>query len=87
MSHDLKQKLESRIPGTTAHIFATHDGGDHFQALVISESFTELSLVKQHQLVLKTLKDDFEGNVHALQLKTFTPSQWETEKENYPMAN
>jgi len=40
-------------------------------------------LVKQHQLVMKALKEAFEGDVHAMGLKTFTPEKWGEVKEQY----
>jgi stress-induced morphogen len=43
---------------------------------VICPQFEGLSLVKQHQLVMKSLTQGFATNVHALALKTFTPTQW-----------
>jgi stress-induced morphogen len=81
----IKDKLHSAIPDSTIHLFDLHEGGDHFQAIVISPSFNTMSLIKQHQLVLNALKNDFKDKVHALQLKTFTPEKWESEKENFPM--
>ena len=51
--------------------------GQHFQAVVISPEFEGLSLIKQHQMVMKPLTQAFATNVHALGLKTFSPSQWE----------
>jgi len=81
----IKEKLRSAIPGSTVHLFDLHEGGDHFQAIVIAPSFNDMSLVKQHQVVLNALKEDFKDKVHALQLKTFTPEKWESEKDNFPM--
>jgi stress-induced morphogen len=51
--------------------------GQHFQAVVISPQFEGLSLIKQHQMVMKPLTQAFATTVHALSLKTFSPTQWE----------
>jgi len=40
-------------------------------------------LIKQHQMVMKPLKQAFAESVHALGLKTFTPDKWEQEKNNF----
>ena len=50
--------------------------GDHFNAVVVSDDFIELSLVEQHQLVYKTLGNYLTKEIRALQLKTFSKSAW-----------
>lgn len=52
------------------------EDGLHFQALVVSKAFEGKSLVKQHQMVLQSLKQEFQTVLHALSLKTFTPKEW-----------
>lgn len=52
--------------------------GTHWGAIVISPSFVGLMRVKQHQMVLNALKEEFDSErLHALQLQTFTPEAWE----------
>ena len=53
------------------------DTGDHFSAIVVSDDFINLSLVEQHQLVYKTLGNYLTNEIHALQLKTLSKSEWE----------
>ena len=55
----------------------TTDTGDHFSAIVVSDDFINLSLVEQHQLVYKTLGNYLTNEIHALQLKTLSKSEWE----------
>lgn len=51
--------------------------GSHFEAIVIGEMFSGLSLVKKQQAVYATLGDKItNGEVHALTIKTFTPEEW-----------
>ena len=48
-------------------------GNDHLQVTVISSEFNGLSLVKQHQLVYSSLKQELASEaIHALALKTAT---------------
>jgi len=48
---------------------------------VVSERFTGLSMVKQHQAVMATLTEPLAtGRLHAVTLKTFTPEQWQAEQ-------
>ena len=49
-------------------------GGDHLEVNVISEKFSGLSLVQQHQLVYGALKSELKTEtIHALALKTSSP--------------
>jgi stress-induced morphogen len=48
----------------------------HFRAVVVSPAFEGLPLVKQHQLVYDALGDRMTTDVHALELKTYTPEEY-----------
>ena len=49
-------------------------GGDHLEINVVSERFSGLSLVQQHQLVYGALKQELRTETfQALALKTSTP--------------
>ena len=50
---------------------------------VISEQFSDLSLVKKQQLVMATLKEPLgSGKLHALSVKAYTPEEWQALSEN-----
>ena len=83
----IKCKIEEALPGAIIYVVDPHQDGEHFEALVISDTFVGLPLVKQHQVVMNALKDEFKERVHALALKTFTPEKWESEKHRFPLAN
>ncbi len=50
--------------------------GQHFDAIIVSESFAGLTRVQQHQLVYAALGDRMREEVHALSMQTLTPAQW-----------
>jgi len=79
---DIKKKIESSVPESTVHVLDPMQDGQHLQALVISPAFEGMPVFKQHQLVMAAIKDIF-NTVHALGLKTFTPTKWEQVKEQY----
>jgi acid stress-induced BolA-like protein IbaG/YrbA len=83
---EIKSIIAQALPDAKIAVLDPYQDGEHFQALVVSEAFEGLSLVKQHQLVMKPLKEAFATSVHALALKTLTPSQWELDKDKYPAA-
>ena len=79
----IKTIILTALPHSQVTVLDPNNDGEHFQALVVSPAFEGLPLVKQHQLVMKALKESFETSVHALALKTFSPSQWEISKQDY----
>ena len=52
------------------------DDGTHFEAIVVSPSFTGRNMVQQHQLVYSALGDRMRAEIHALSMKTYTPEKW-----------
>lgn len=88
MIEKIKSAIQTALPDATIHVFDPMNDGQHFQAVVISPSFEGISLVKQHQSVMKPLKDEFASDaVHALGLKTFTPDKWESAKASYGVTD
>ena len=71
----VKNMIENGLEGSTVEVNDLTGTGDHFEATVVSEAFTGLSLIKQHQLVYAALGDAMAGPVHALKLKTMAPGQ------------
>ena len=50
--------------------------GRHFFATIVSAEFEGLSPVKRHQRVYAVLGDRMREQIHALSMKTLTPSEW-----------
>ena len=72
--NEIKTMIENGIDGAEVHV----DGdGSHFMARVVSESFADLSMIKQHKLVYAALGDSMESAIHALSIQTYTPAAWE----------
>ncbi|MBT3479675.1 MAG: BolA/IbaG family iron-sulfur metabolism protein [Candidatus Marinimicrobia bacterium] len=72
----VKTLIEAGIPGAKVEVVDTTGTKDHFSAVVISDSFDGLSLVDQHQAVYKAVGNHMTKEIHALQLKTYSPQQW-----------
>ncbi|WP_435347527.1 BolA family protein [Haloarchaeobius sp. HRN-SO-5] len=53
-----------------------HDD-DHLRATVVSPAFEGLPLVQQHQVVYDALGEHMTTDIHALELKTYTPEEFE----------
>lgn len=63
-----------------SHSHAGHNpdaarGGTHFTIRIVSDGFKGLPLIKRHRLVYAALKNEIDGGVHALALKTLTADE------------
>ncbi|MEA1881057.1 MAG: BolA/IbaG family iron-sulfur metabolism protein [Candidatus Marinimicrobia bacterium] len=72
----VKQLIESGIPNAKVKVVDTTGTKDHFSAIVISDSFSDFNLVEQHQAVYKAVGDFMTNEIHALELKTYSPERW-----------
>ncbi len=54
------------------------DDGTHFEAVVVSPAFEGKRMLQQHQLVYAALGDRMRAEIHALSMKTYTPTAWAT---------
>jgi len=72
----IRSILEQQLPDCTAVVVDPANDGMHFQAEVVSTAFVGRNRVQQHQLVYAALGEHMRTDIHALQLKTFTPDEW-----------
>ena len=76
-AESVKELIAKGIPDAKIEVIDTTGTKDHFSAVVISSSFEGLSLIDQHKQVYKAVGEHMTKEIHALQLKTFSPEQWE----------
>jgi len=50
--------------------------GQHFEAVIVSAAFDGKNRVQRHQLVYAALGDRMRQEIHALSMRTLTPSEW-----------
>ncbi len=48
----------------------------HFKVTVVSDTFSEMPLLKRHRLINQLLSIELLGPIHALALHTYTSSEW-----------
>ena len=82
---DIETIIKDNIPDAMVLVHNINNDGEHFEAIVISESFNDIGLLKQHQAVMKPLKEAFDSKVHALALKTFSLKKWNDTKQDHAM--
>jgi stress-induced morphogen len=79
---EVERRIEAGIPDAEASVtlprMPDEDHEDaHFAAVVVSPAFEGKSLVEQHQMVYDALGDAMTDEIHALEMKTYTPDERE----------
>jgi acid stress-induced BolA-like protein IbaG/YrbA len=72
-SHELKTLLQGAFPGARIDVDSPDDV--HFQAIVESEAFAGKPTLARHRMVYAALGARMGGEIHALSLRTLTPSE------------
>lgn len=75
---EIKQALNTAM--TLEELQVTAEG-THFKIIAVGDCFDGLSKIKQQQAIYGPLMDKVtSGELHAITIKTFTPTQWKREK-------
>ena len=80
---EIESKIKQKVKTTHLEVVDLR-GGDHIQVIVVSPDFENKSLVEQHKIVYDILENEMKSNaIHALTLKTYSPSQWDKAKPTF----
>ena len=76
---DVAALIREGVPEATVEVTTPRhpDDDDHFAATVISPAFEDESLVDRHQRVYDALGDRLTRDIHAIELTTYTPAEYE----------
>ncbi|MBP7547550.1 MAG: BolA family transcriptional regulator [Corallincola sp.] len=75
----IKTLLEPAFAGGEVHVSGD---GYHVQVIVVSDQFDGQRSVKRQQLVYAPLNAAISsGELHALSIKAFTPTEWQRERK------
>lgn len=85
-AEDIEAAIEDAIEDAEATVTqprsVDHNYEDsHFAAVVVSPAFEGKNLVQQHQLVYDALGDRMTTDIHALEIKTYTPEEYADREE------
>ncbi|MDX1459810.1 MAG: BolA/IbaG family iron-sulfur metabolism protein [Xanthomonadales bacterium] len=69
----IEQLIRDGLPD--AEVEVQGDDGVHFEARVVSPSFTGQPTLKRHRMVYATLGSKMGHEIHALALQTFSPDE------------
>ncbi len=78
---DVESLIEAAIDDADVQVYTPrHDeDDDHLGAIVVSPVFEDLSLVERHQQVHDVLEGHLTRDIHAIELRTYTPAEFEEE--------
>jgi stress-induced morphogen len=77
---EVERRIEAGIPDADASVNLprvpdqNHEDA-HFAAVIVSPAFEGKSLVEQHRMVYDALGDAMTDDIHALEMKTYTPQE------------
>jgi stress-induced morphogen len=76
---DIEDRIEAEIADADATVTQPRgpQDDDHLAATVVSPAFEGKSLVDQHEMVYDALDEYMTTEIHALELSTYTPDQYE----------
>jgi stress-induced morphogen len=74
---DIETRIEREIDDAEATVTQPRgpEDDDHLAARVVSPAFEGETLVDQHEMVYDALEEYMTDEIHALELKTYTPEQ------------
>jgi acid stress-induced BolA-like protein IbaG/YrbA len=73
----VKAMLQDHLGDCEFHV---QGEGSHYEITAIGEVFEGLRPVRKQQLVYGALSDCIaDGSVHAVNIRTFTPAQWQAQ--------
>tara|TARA_Y100001960_G_C14099942_1_gene552378 strand:+ start:10 stop:255 length:246 start_codon:yes stop_codon:yes gene_type:complete len=72
----IKKRLQEKLEQSEIFIQDMTGNNNHFNLIIISDSFINLTLIEQHKMIYALLDDMITKEIHALQLKTLTWEQW-----------
>ncbi|WP_254821405.1 BolA/IbaG family iron-sulfur metabolism protein [Haloglomus halophilum] len=82
---DVEDLIREALPDARVRVRRArgeHDD-DHLAALVVSPAFEDEMLVNQHQMIYDALEGHMTTDIHALELKTYTPEEFEDAPETF----
>tara|TARA_B100000959_G_C14427913_1_gene397334 strand:- start:13 stop:243 length:231 start_codon:yes stop_codon:yes gene_type:complete len=72
---DIFKKLENYFKNSIIEVYDSTGNSNHFSILVISDKFNDISLINRHKMIYNIFKIELTKEIHALQIKVFTPDE------------
>ena len=72
---EITTRIQAAYPDAQVKLNDMTGGGDHWEAMIISETFEGQSRLQRHRGVYAALGELMDGPIHALTFRTLTPGQ------------
>ncbi len=72
----IKEMIKKAISNAKIEVYDTTGTADHFKVVVVSDVFSDMSLINRHKLIYKALDKYLTKEIHALQLITQTREEY-----------
>ena len=66
----IKKRLQKKLKKAEIFIQDMTGNNNHFNVIIISDSFIDLALIEQHKMIYKSLKGKMGNELHALSINT-----------------
>ena len=73
---DIFEKLTKKFPKSKIEIIDMTGQSNHFSLFILSDSFDNMLLIDRHKLIYSIFSKELTTEIHALQIKAYTPSEW-----------
>jgi len=80
----IARRIREMLPGARVELTDLTGGGDHWQALIVSDAFAGQTRIARQRAVFSALGDLMNGPIHALTLRTLTREQAGENMERRP---
>ena len=86
IKNEIKKRLEDKLDlihfeikdFTGRHLnHKLNEGGFHIETTIVSDSFSDKSLIERHRIVYDAMGELMKHEIHALSMKTLTKAEWE----------
>ncbi|MFZ4735851.1 MAG: BolA family protein [Bradymonadia bacterium] len=78
LQEEIVRRVRGALPDAQIELRDLTGGGDHWQAVIVSQAFDGQTPIARQRLVFGALGELMHGPIHALTLKTLTPQQAES---------
>lgn len=77
LASDVQKIIQDQLDGVDVKV---ETDGHHYQVTAVGELFDGLNAVKRQQAIYACLNQHIaDGTIHAVVIKTFTPSEWQAQ--------
>ena len=75
---EIQKLIEDKLPDSQVAVVDTRGSGDHFEIMVVSNDFEDVPLIDRHRIIHSALGENLGGEIHAVEIKAYTPEQWKS---------